>query len=197
MVWRTSDLREPRVDPVGTSGSNLAIDPACLVWRRYPGSPTGIAAIPSGSMIAVNPVASEPQVLPIGSKDTMIQLYYYPGNGSLTPHMLQAMLMHCFYGERMVTDGDAAAAAQVKSRAEARVGGLLDQLDAQLASHGAEWLLGPTFSARSRARSCRRRLSEAGAGESTRDHLIASVSSRAILARASLRLAVTAIDGKR
>ena len=189
--------------------------------------------MPPGSMIAVNPAPSEPQILPIGSKDTMIQLYYYPGNASLTPHMLleeigtpfelllvdrtnaahkspeylklnpngqipvlvegdlvlyetaaiclyladtypqarlapqmgtaerahfykwlvwstntlQAMLMHYFYGERMVNDGDAAAAAQVQCHAEQRVGGMLDQLDAQLASHGADWLLGSTFSA--------------------------------------------------
>lgn len=60
---------------------------------------------------------------------------------------LQAMLMHYYYPERMVNDGDAAAAAQVKSHAEARVGGMIDLLDAQLASHGADWLLGPTFSA--------------------------------------------------
>ena len=55
--------------------------------------------------------------------------------------------MHYFYGERMVDAGDASAAAQVKSHAEARIGGMLDQLDAQLASHGADWLLGPAFSA--------------------------------------------------
>ena len=60
---------------------------------------------------------------------------------------LQAMLMHYFYGERLVNEGDAMAAAQVKAHAEARVGGMLDQLDAQLASHEADWLLGPRFSA--------------------------------------------------
>jgi len=60
---------------------------------------------------------------------------------------LQAMLMHYFYGERLVNDGDSAAAAQVKSHAEASVGCMLDQLDAQLASHRAAWLLGPEFSA--------------------------------------------------
>lgn len=189
--------------------------------------------MPPGSIIAVNQAASEPQFLSAGSKATMIQLYYYPGNASLAPHMLleeigtpfelvrvdresashkspeylrlnpngqipvlvegdlvlyesaaiclyladahpqarlappmqtverahfykwlvwstntlQAMLMHYFYGERMVNEGDAASAAQVRSHAEARVGGMLDQLDAQLASHGAQWLLGPAFSA--------------------------------------------------
>ena len=60
---------------------------------------------------------------------------------------LQAMLMHYFYGERMVDDGDAVAAAQVKKHAEARIGAMLDRLDEQLASHGGDWLLGSTFSA--------------------------------------------------
>ena len=60
---------------------------------------------------------------------------------------LQAMLLHYFYGSRMVDEGDAAAAAQVKAHAEARIGGMLDQLDAQLASHGREWLLGASYSA--------------------------------------------------
>ena len=60
---------------------------------------------------------------------------------------LQAMLMHYFYGERMVDDGDAAAAAQVKKHAETRIGPMLERLDEQLASHGGEWLLGANFSA--------------------------------------------------
>lgn len=59
---------------------------------------------------------------------------------------LQAMLMHYFYAERMVNDGDAAAATQVRSRAEARAGGMLDQLDAQLAAHPDGWLLGARYS---------------------------------------------------
>jgi glutathione S-transferase len=60
---------------------------------------------------------------------------------------LQAMLMHYFYAERLVDPGDAAAAVQVKSHAEAHVGCMLDQLDAQLAAHGADWLLGRDYSA--------------------------------------------------
>jgi len=60
---------------------------------------------------------------------------------------LQAMLMHYFYGDRMVDEGDAAAAAQVKAHAEARIGGMLDQLDAQLASHRGDWLLGSSYTA--------------------------------------------------
>jgi len=60
---------------------------------------------------------------------------------------LQAMLLHYFYAGRMVDEGDVAAAAQVKAHAEARIGGMLDQLDAQLASHGRQWLLGAAYSA--------------------------------------------------
>ena len=60
---------------------------------------------------------------------------------------LQAMLMHYFYSERLVDDGDANAAAQVRNRAEARAGVMLDRLDEQLAAHGGDWLLGSTFSA--------------------------------------------------
>lgn len=60
---------------------------------------------------------------------------------------LQAMLMHYFYPERLVDDGDTAAAAQVKRRAEALVGAMLDRLDAELASHGQPWLLGASYSA--------------------------------------------------
>jgi len=60
---------------------------------------------------------------------------------------LQARLMHYFYPDRLVDPADAAAAAQVKARAEADIVGMLAQLDAQLASHGGPWLLGERYSA--------------------------------------------------
>lgn len=44
-------------------------------------------------------------------------------------------------------EGNSAGAAQIKAHAEATVGGLLEQMDAQLASHGREWFLGNDFSA--------------------------------------------------
>jgi glutathione S-transferase len=59
---------------------------------------------------------------------------------------LQAMLIHYFYPERMVDAGDGAAAAQVKRHAEASVGAMLDQLDAELARHGGAWLSGEHYS---------------------------------------------------
>jgi glutathione S-transferase len=59
---------------------------------------------------------------------------------------LQAMLMHYFYPERMVDEGDGAAALQVKTHAQAKVVAMLALLDARLASHGSPWLLGTRYS---------------------------------------------------
>jgi glutathione S-transferase len=60
---------------------------------------------------------------------------------------LQATLIHYFYPDRMVDAGNAEGAAQVRRHAEVRIGSLLDQLEAQLASHGGPWLLGQAYSA--------------------------------------------------
>jgi glutathione S-transferase len=59
---------------------------------------------------------------------------------------LQAMLMHYFYPERIVDDGDDAAAKQVRQKAEQRIAPMLDQLEAQLASHGGAWMLSSGYS---------------------------------------------------
>lgn len=59
---------------------------------------------------------------------------------------LQATLIVYFYPERWVNNDDAAAAAQVKAQAEAKVNGLVDQMEAQFASHGGDWFLGSQFS---------------------------------------------------
>src|SRR6476620_8326235 len=58
---------------------------------------------------------------------------------------LQASLIVYFYPERWADE--AGAIAQVKAHAEARIGALLEQLDAQLARHGGPWLLGADYGA--------------------------------------------------
>ena len=60
---------------------------------------------------------------------------------------LQATLMVYFYPERWVSEGNAAGAAEVKAQAEARVGGLLDQLDAELQRTGGPWFMGAQYTA--------------------------------------------------
>ena len=60
---------------------------------------------------------------------------------------LQSSLIVYFYPERSVNEGNVSGAAEVKAQAEARVGGLLDQLDAELARNGGLWFMGQSFSA--------------------------------------------------
>ena len=55
---------------------------------------------------------------------------------------LQAMLMHYFYPERLVDDGNVEGAAQIKAHAQAKIGSLFDQIETQLARHDPPWLLG-------------------------------------------------------
>lgn len=55
---------------------------------------------------------------------------------------LQPALIAYFYPDRWVDAGNADGAAQVRRHAQARVGALVQQIDAQLASHGGPWLLG-------------------------------------------------------
>jgi glutathione S-transferase len=52
-----------------------------------------------------------------------------------------------FYPERWVASGSGALASEVKAQAQAKLGGMLDQLDALVESHGGPWLLGREFCA--------------------------------------------------
>jgi glutathione S-transferase len=60
---------------------------------------------------------------------------------------LQATLMVYFYPERWVSEGNAAVSAELKAQAEAKVGGLLDQLDAELLLTGGPWFMGARYTA--------------------------------------------------
>lgn len=60
---------------------------------------------------------------------------------------LQATLIQYFYPGRQTEATDDAAIAAVKARAESRVAELVDQLEAEFARHGGEWLLGSDYSA--------------------------------------------------
>ena len=59
---------------------------------------------------------------------------------------VQATLIPYFYPDRWVKEGNAQGAAEVKAGAESKVGALLEQMDAQLASHGKDWFLGEHYS---------------------------------------------------
>ena len=74
---------------------------------------------------------------------TTARAHFYKWLAWLT-NTLQAALIIYFYPERWADEP--AAIAQVKAHAEAKIGTMLDQLDAELATRGP-WLLGADFSA--------------------------------------------------
>ena len=82
-------------------------------------------------------------VPPVGSAQ---RAHFYKWLMWLT-NTLQTALIVYFYPERWVVAGNAAGAAEVKAAAEAKIAGLLDQLDAELARHGQGWFMGATYSA--------------------------------------------------
>ena len=88
--------------------------------------------------------------------DTHLQLHLAPELGTperahhykwlmwLT-NTLQSTLLAYFYPQRWVDEGNTSGAAQVMAHAQARVGPLLDQLDAELARHSGPWFTGAEF----------------------------------------------------
>ena len=90
--------------------------------------------------------------------DTHPQLRWAPPLGSLErahfykwlawlSNTLQPTLIVYFYPERWMNEGNAAGVAELKDHAERKVGGLLDQLDAELARHGGPWFMGEGYGA--------------------------------------------------
>lgn len=77
---------------------------------------------------------------------TVARAHFYKWLIWLT-NTLQSTLIVYFYPERWVNEGNAAGVAEVKAHAQARVGALLEQLDAELARHGGAWFMGDAFSA--------------------------------------------------
>jgi glutathione S-transferase len=80
---------------------------------------------------------------PLGSAE---RAHFYKWLMWLT-NTLQATLIVYFYPDRSVAPGNTADAAQVKAQAEIKIGGMLDQLDAELARHGGPWFAGRAYSA--------------------------------------------------
>ena len=60
---------------------------------------------------------------------------------------LQATLITYFYPERWLDEGNAEGVVQVRAHAERRIGGLLDQLDAELARRDGPWFMGEPYTA--------------------------------------------------
>jgi glutathione S-transferase len=123
----------------------LRLNPNGLIPVLVAPSAEGELVLYETAAICLHLVDTHPQAGLAPALGTAERAHFYKWLAWLT-NTLQAMLIHYFYPERLVDDGDAAAAAQVKAHAEAKIGAMLDQLNAELARHGQPWLLGERFS---------------------------------------------------
>lgn len=94
--------------------------------------------------ICLHLVDTHPQAGLAPAPGTPERAHFYKWLVWLT-NSLQATLILYFYPERWADSAE--GAAQVRAHAEAKVGALLDQMEAELARHGGAYLLGETFSA--------------------------------------------------
>ena len=76
---------------------------------------------------------------------TVERAYFFKWLVWLT-NTVQADLIHYFYPHRMVDEGNAAAALQVKAHAEAKVVACLAQIEHQLGLSGGPWMAGADYS---------------------------------------------------
>jgi len=118
----------------------LALNPNGLipVWVD------GDLALYETAAICLHLVDTHPQAALAPAPGTPQRAQFYKWLMWLT-NTLQATLIVYFYPERWADMPE--AIVQVKAHAEAKVGALLDQLDAELTRHGGPWLLGENFSA--------------------------------------------------
>lgn len=85
-----------------------------------------------------------PQARMAPAPGTVERAHFYKWLMWLT-NTLQAALILYFYPERW--SDDEAGARAVKAHAEAKIGGMLDQLDAELGRHGGPWFMGEHYTA--------------------------------------------------
>lgn len=128
------------------SAAYLQLNPNGLIPVLVAGADAGELVLYESAAICLHLCDAFPAAGLAPTLGTPERAHFYKWLVWLT-NTLQATLLPYFYPERWVDAGDAAAAAQVKAHAQARVGGLLAQIDAQLAAHGQPWLLGQHYSA--------------------------------------------------
>jgi glutathione S-transferase len=124
------------------SPAYLRLNPNGLI----PALTDGDLALYETAAICLHLCDSHPQAQLAPALGTPQRAHFYKWLMWLT-NTLQATLIVYFYPERWVNAGNTSGAAEVQAHAQARVGELLDQLDAELARHGGPWFMGETFTA--------------------------------------------------
>jgi glutathione S-transferase len=127
------------------SAAYLALNPNGLIPVLVDASPSGAAPLVlyETAAICMHLADSHPGARLLPALATRERAHAYKWLLWLS-NSLQATLIVYFYPERWADD--AAGTAAVKAHAEAKIGALLDQIDAELARHGGPWLLGDGYS---------------------------------------------------
>jgi glutathione S-transferase len=127
------------------SAAYLALNPNGLIPVLVDASPSGAAPLVlyETAAICMHLADSHPGARLLPAPATRERAHAYKWLLWLS-NSLQATLIVYFYPERWADD--AAGTAAVKAHAEAKIGALLDQIDAELARHGGPWLLGDGYS---------------------------------------------------
>lgn len=125
------------------SPAYLKLNPNGLIPVLVDASPAGEVVVYETAAVCLHLLDTHPAAGLAPAVGTAARAQFYKWLTWLT-NTVQAALIIYFYPERWADD--AAAIAQVKAHAEAKVGAMLDQLDAQLAA-GGPWLLGAGFGA--------------------------------------------------
>ena len=130
-------------------GANAHKTPAYLKLNpngRIPVFVDGELVLYETAAICLHLVDTHPQAglaPPVGTPE---RAHFYKWLVWMT-NTVQPEVMLYYYPQRWLDEGNAAGAAELKAHAEANVGGLLDQMEAQLAAHGGDWFGGASYSA--------------------------------------------------
>ena len=120
----------------------LRLNPNGLIPVLVETKPTGELVLYETAAICLHLLDTHPEAGLAPVPGTAARAHFYKWLVWLT-NTLQAALIIYFYPERWADEP--AAIGQVKAHAEAKIGTMLDQLDAELAARGP-WLLGAEFS---------------------------------------------------
>ena len=121
----------------------LKLNPNGLIPVLVESTPAGELVLYETAAICLHLVDTHPEAGFAPPPGTAARAHFNKWLVWLTNTLLAALIIY-FYPERWADEP--AAIAQVKAHAEAGIGAMLDQLDAELAARGP-WLLGADFSA--------------------------------------------------
>ncbi len=125
------------------SPAYLRLNPNGLIPVLVEATPAGELVLYEAAAICLHLLDTHAECGLAPAPGTAARAHFYKWLAWLT-NTLQAALIIYFYPERWADEPS--AIAQVKAHAEAKIGAMLDQLDAELAA-GGPWLLGADFSA--------------------------------------------------